>query len=114
METIHWATYLKGWFSGFYFINANFSKQNLLLMSENQSNNNSDEKFEKEGQVTEVLPDNKFRVEIDINDGTQKLLCHLSGKMKMNNIDIIRGDQVRVEISPYDTSRGIINYRLDN
>jgi len=82
-------------------------------MSETNENNNSDQKFEKEGEVYERLPDNKYRVRIGTNEGDQELLCHLSGKMKMNNIDILPGDRVTVEISPYDTSRGIINYRHD-
>lgn len=64
--------------------------------------------FEKEGVVTESLPNTLFRVKLD--DDTI-LLCHLSGKMRMNFIKILPGDKVRIEMTPYDLAKGRIVYR---
>ncbi len=64
--------------------------------------------FEKDGVVKEALPNTLFRVEID--DGAL-VLCHLSGKMRMNWIKILPGDKVRIEMTPYDQARGRIMYR---
>lgn len=61
-----------------------------------------------EGKVLEALPNAMFRVEIE---GGHKVLAHVSGKMRMNFIRILPGDQVKVELSPYDLSRGRITYR---
>lgn len=61
-----------------------------------------------DGTVTEALPNTNFRVELD--NGV-KILCHLSGKMRMNYIKIIPGDRVAVEMSPYDLTRGRISRR---
>lgn len=65
--------------------------------------------FEKEGIITESLPNANFRVKL--NDG-RIILCHVSGKMRMNRIRIMPGDRVRVETTPYDESRGRIIYRF--
>lgn len=67
-----------------------------------------DEAIEVEGVVTETLPNAKFRVELD-ND--HEVLAHISGKMRMSYIEILPGDRVRVELSPYDLTRGRIVYR---
>lgn len=56
----------------------------------------------------EALPNAMFRVELD---NGHKILAHISGKMRMHYIKILPGDRVRVEISPYDLSRGRITYR---
>lgn len=64
--------------------------------------------FEVEGVVKESLPNTLFRVEI--SDGNI-ILCHLSGKMRMHFIKILPGDKVRVEMTPYDKSKGRITYR---
>lgn len=64
--------------------------------------------FEKDGVVKESLPNTLFRVELD---DASIILCHLSGKMRMNFIKILPGDKVRVEMTPYDTSKGRITYR---
>ena len=58
--------------------------------------------------VKEALPNAMFRVELE--DG-HKLLAHVSGKMRMNFIRILPGDEVIVEISPYDLEKGRIVYR---
>lgn len=60
------------------------------------------------GKVEEVLPNAMFRVKLE-NDHT--ILGHISGKMRQNKIQILLGDTVRVEMSPYDLTRGRIAYR---
>ena len=64
--------------------------------------------IEVEGVVKESLPNTLFRVELE--DGSI-VLCHLSGKMRMNFIKILQGDKVTVELSPYDLTKGRIVYR---
>jgi translation initiation factor IF-1 len=65
--------------------------------------------IEVEGKVLESLPNTLFRVELP--DG-KIILCHLSGKMRMHFIKILPGDKVRVEMTPYDESKGRITFRL--
>jgi translation initiation factor IF-1 len=65
--------------------------------------------IEVEGKVLESLPNTLFRVELP--DG-KIILCHLSGKMRMHFIKILPGDRVRVEMTPYDESKGRITFRL--
>ncbi len=67
-----------------------------------------EEKIEMEGEITEALPNLMFRVKLD-ND--HEVLGHLAGKMRRYRIRVLPGDRVRVEISPYDLSRGRIVYR---
>jgi translation initiation factor IF-1 len=67
-----------------------------------------EEKIEVEGRVIEPLPNAMFRVEIE---GGHKVLAHISGKMRMHYIRILPGDKVKVELSPYDLTRGRITYR---
>lgn len=62
-----------------------------------------------EGTVVEVLPAATFRVVLD-ND--HKILAHLGGKLRKNSINILLGDKVQVDMSPYDLTRGRITYRL--
>ena len=64
--------------------------------------------IEVEGTVIENLPNTNFRVELE--NGHQ-VLAHISGKLRMNYIKILPGDKVRVELSPYDLSRGRITWR---
>jgi translation initiation factor IF-1 len=68
-----------------------------------------EEKIEVEGTVVEALPATQFRVELD--NGHQ-VLAYLSGKMRKYYIRILLGDRVRVELSPYDLTRGRITYRF--
>lgn len=65
--------------------------------------------IEVEGTVTEALPNAMFRVELD---NGHLVLAHISGKMRMHYIRILPGDRVRIELSPYDFSRGRIVYRF--
>ena len=64
--------------------------------------------IEVEGVVKEALPNAMFRVELD---NGHKVLAHISGKIRMHFIRILPGDKVKVELSPYDLSRGRITYR---
>ena len=64
--------------------------------------------IEVEGQVVEVLPNAMFRVELSTG---QRVLTHISGKMRINFIRILPGDRVKVELSAYDPTRGRITYR---
>ncbi|MBM3699569.1 MAG: translation initiation factor IF-1 [Actinobacteria bacterium] len=64
--------------------------------------------IEAEGTILESLPNAMFRVELD---NGHKVLAHISGKMRMHYIKILPGDKVRVEISPYDLTRGRITFR---
>jgi translation initiation factor IF-1 len=61
-----------------------------------------------EGKVVEALPNAMFRVELD---NGHRVLAHVSGRMRMNFIRILPGDQVTVELSPYDLAKGRIVYR---
>ena len=61
-----------------------------------------------EGKVLETLPNAMFRVELEKG---HKVLAHISGKMRMHFIKILPGDQVTVELSPYDLTRGRIIFR---
>ena len=69
----------------------------------------SDEKIQVEGMVVEALPGTQFKVRLD-ND--HEVLAYLSGKMRKYYIRILLGDRVRVEMSPYDLTRGRITYRV--
>jgi translation initiation factor IF-1 len=66
------------------------------------------QKIEAEGVITEVLPNTSFRVRLD--EG-REVLAHLSGKMRRYRIRTLLGDRVKVELSPYDETRGRLVYR---
>lgn len=61
-----------------------------------------------EGVVKDALPNAMFKVEVNIGDKKHEVLAHVSGKMRMHFIRILPGDDVVVEISPYDLTRGRI------
>ena len=65
--------------------------------------------IEVEGIVVEPLPNAMFRVQLD---NGHKVLAHISGKMRMHYIRILSGDRVKLELSPYDLTRGRITYRI--
>jgi len=77
-------------------------------MEDSQSKVNKKGFLELEGEVTEMLPNASFRV---VLDNGHEILAHLSGRMRMYKIRIIPGDKVVVEMSPYDMTKGRINYR---
>ena len=64
--------------------------------------------IEVEGTVVETLPNTNFKVELE--NGHQ-ILAHISGKLRMNYIKILPGDKVKVEMSPYDLTKGRITFR---
>ncbi len=68
-----------------------------------------EELIEMTGKVDEVLPDTRFRVTLD--NGHQ-LVAYSAGKMRKNHIRILAGDRVSLELSPYDLSKGRINFRF--
>lgn len=67
-----------------------------------------EDKLEVEGTVIELLPNTQFMVELD---NGHRVLAYLSGRMRKYYIRILLGDRVRVEMTPYDLSRGRITYR---
>lgn len=67
-----------------------------------------DELIEVNGRVVEPLPNAMFRVKLENN---HVILCHISGKMRMYYIKILPGDIVKIQLSPYDLTRGRIVYR---
>ena len=64
--------------------------------------------IELEGTVTEALPNAMFKVKLE---NGHEILCHISGKLRMNFIRILPGDKVTIELSPYDLTRGRITWR---
>ena len=67
-----------------------------------------EEPIQMTGQVAEALPNAMFRVELE---NGHEIICHVSGKIRMNYIRILPGDKVAVELSPYDLTKGRITYR---
>ncbi len=67
-----------------------------------------EELIEMNGMVTEILPDQRFRVDLD---NGHKLVAYTAGRMKKNFIRILAGDKVTLELSPYDLSKGRIVFR---
>ncbi len=67
-----------------------------------------EEPIQMTGQVVEALPNAMFRVELE---NGHEIICHVSGKIRMNYIRILPGDKVAVELSPYDLTKGRITYR---
>ena len=68
-----------------------------------------EEKIEIEGEVVEALPSTMFRVQLD---NGHSVLARISGKMRTHYIRILPGDRVKVELSPYDLTRGRITFRM--
>jgi len=68
-----------------------------------------EELIEVEGTISEALPNAMFRVALE---NKHVVLAHVSGKIRMNFIRILPGDKVKLELSPYDLSRGRITFRL--
>ncbi len=64
--------------------------------------------IEQDGTITEALSNATFRVELE---NGHEIIAHISGKMRMNYIKILPGDKVKVEMSPYDLTKGRITYR---
>ena len=67
-----------------------------------------EEQIEMEGTVIDTLPNTMFRVELD---NGHNVTAHISGKMRKNYIKILTGDSVKVELTPYDLTKGRITFR---
>ena len=72
---------------------------------------NDEETVELEGTIHTVLPGTMFRVELE---NKHLVLAHISGKMRKRFIRLVAGDQVKIEMSPYDTEKARIVYRVDS
>ena len=68
-----------------------------------------EELIEFEGEITELLPEGRFRVRLE-ND--HEIIAHTAGKMRKNRIRVLTGDKVLVEMTPYDLTKGRITYRF--
>ena len=68
-----------------------------------------EEPIQMAGEVIEALPNAMFRVKLE---NGHEIICHVSGKIRMHYIRILPGDQVTVEMSPYDLTKGRITYRF--
>jgi translation initiation factor IF-1 len=68
-----------------------------------------EELIETEGKILEALPNAMFKVELE---NGHVVLAHVSGKMRMHFIRILPGDKVKLELSPYDLTRGRITFRV--
>ena len=66
--------------------------------------------IEQEGVIVETLPNAMFKVELE---NGHVIIAHISGKMRMNYIKILPGDRVKVEMSPYDLTKGRISFRYN-
>ncbi|MBL7927924.1 MAG: translation initiation factor IF-1 [Bacteroidia bacterium] len=64
--------------------------------------------IEQDGTIVETLSNAMFRVELE---NGHEIIAHISGKMRMHYIKILKGDRVKVEMSPYDLTKGRITYR---
>jgi translation initiation factor IF-1 len=76
---------------------------------EMKTSGTKEEAIEAEGLVVEALPNVMFKIELD---NGHSVLGHISGKLRKNYIRLMPGDRVRIELSPYDLSRGRITWRL--
>lgn len=83
-------------------------KNNKKLLDKEGENLAKEDVIEVEGTVVDTLPNTVFKVELE--NGHQ-ILAHISGKLRMNYIKILPGDKVKVELSPYDLTRGRITWR---
>ncbi len=77
--------------------------------NETSSNLNAKDFIEMQGEVLELMPAASFRV---VLENGHEILAHLSGKMRMNRIRLLPGDKVKLQISPYDLTKGRITYRM--
>lgn len=77
--------------------------------NENSSIVNAKDFIEMQGEVLELMPAASFKVALE---NGHEILAHLSGKMRMNRIRLLPGDKVKLQISPYDLTKGRITYRM--
>lgn len=79
------------------------------MIEQNNKSISSKDFIEMVGEVIELMPAASFKVMLE---NGHEILTHLSGKMRMNKIRLLPGDKVRIQISPYDLTKGRITYRL--
>ncbi len=84
------------------------SKKNNNKLADTETLNSKDF-IELQGEVIELMPAATFKVQLESG---HEILAHLSGKMRMNRIRLLPGDKVKLEMSPYDLSKGRIVFRL--
>lgn len=77
-------------------------------MAKNGNNSPSKDFIEVDGEIIELLPAATFKVKLE---NSQEILAHLSGKMRMFKIRILPGDRVKVQMSPYDLTKGRVVFR---
>lgn len=77
--------------------------------SDSSSTLNAKDFIEMQGEVLELMPAANFKIKLE---NGHELLAHLSGKMRMNKIRLLPGDKVKMQISPYDLTKGRIIYRM--
>ncbi len=68
-----------------------------------------EELLELEGEIIDVLPQSMFKIKVDNSEHI--VLAYLSGKMRKFKIKLVLGDKVKIEVSPYDVSKGRVTYR---
>ena len=78
-------------------------------LNDDSSTLNAKDFIEMQGEVLELMPAASFKVALE---NGHEILAHLSGKMRMNKIRLLPGDKVKLQISPYDLTKGRIIYRL--
>jgi len=83
----------------------------FFVLMDNNNNSTVDAKdfIELKGEVLELMPAANFKLRLE---NGHEILAHLSGKMRMNKIRLLPGDKVKVQMSPYDLSKGRITFRL--
>ena len=69
----------------------------------------SDDVIEFEGQIIDVLPGQSFKVELE---NGHSIVCYTSGRLRKNRIRLVLGDNVKIEMTPYDMTKGRVTYRL--
>lgn len=81
----------------------------IILMPKEQKTADSKDYIELVGEVLELMPSATFKV---LLENHHEILAHLSGRMRINKIRLLPGDKVKVQISPYDLTKGRITYRM--
>lgn len=80
-----------------------------MTAKQNKNVKRSKDTIEMKGEVIELLPATSFKVKLE---NGHEILAHLSGRMRMHRIRILIGDQVKIEMTPYDLTKGRITYRF--
>ena len=103
-----WPVTISCWLKTGRLLNLINAAAEFTAYTENDVLGKKEEAFEVEGTVTQALANTRFRVQLE---NGHVVTAHISGKMRKNYIRILTGDKVRVELTPYDLSKGRITYR---